>query len=51
MNGGLWVRWLQKVGSEIILSDERTQRQMRLSPEQQQELRILGKIVWIGKKV
>lgn len=51
MNGGFWVRWLQKVGSEIILSDERTQRQMRLSPEQQQELRILGKIVWIGKKV
>lgn len=51
IEGGLLVRWMQKIGPEIIIADERTQRQTRLSPEQQKALRILGKIVWIGKKV
>ena len=49
--GGIMVRRLSKVGGVLNLTQDSGNRTISLNQEQQAEISVLGKVVWIGKRI
>lgn len=49
--GGIMVRRLSKVGGVLNLTQDSGNRTISLNQEQQAEISVLGKVVWLGKRI